>query len=170
MICFPWPALPVAALLLIAAPTSHAARPAAHAAEPSTPVTLRPQPGTALEATARQLVAKDIGDVRAGEDRPLLLIGTAPLSPRPSDRPALFVQLQSARQCGSAGCSTLVYLWRHGTYERVLDGADGRISVSSRHTKGMADLVAEGERYVWDGTAYRDTNPGPAIDLRPRRR
>lgn len=171
MIPASWPVL-AAALLLIATP-SLAARPAPHPAAPAdagTPVVLRQQPGTALDAAARQLVAKDVGDVRAGGDRPLVLVGTASLSAKPGDRPALFVQVQSARQCGSAGCSTLVYLWRNGIYERVLDGADGKLTVSAHRTGGMADILSDGERYVWDGSAYRDANPGPAIDLRPRRR
>ena len=145
------------------------ARPAV-AADPATPVLLRPQPGTALDATARQLVARDVGDLRAGGGKVLLLLGTAPLSAKPADRPALFVQVQSARQCGSAGCSTLVYAWQHNAYQRVLDGVDGHVAVSAHRTRGMADLVADTERYVWDGAAYRDATPGPAIDLKPRTR
>lgn len=165
-----------AALLAIATPASQAARPAPHAtarAETPTPVTLRPQPGTALDAAARQLVAKDIGDARTGDSSALVLVGSAALSSKPGERQALFVQVQSARQCGSAGCSTLVYLWRNGAYERVLDGVDGRMAVSPHRTLGMADLVADENRYVWDGTSYRDATPGPAApnpDLRPRRK
>ena len=165
-----------AALLAITTPTSQAARPAPHAAaraETATPVTLRPQPGTTLDTAARQLVAKDIGDARTGDRSTIVLVGSAPLGSKSGDRPALFVQVQSPRQCGSAGCSTLVYLWRNGAYERVLDGVDGRMAVSAHHTLGMADLVADDSRYVWDGTSYRDATPGPAApnpDLRPRRK
>ena len=170
--------LAVTTLLLMAAPAAHGARPAVPAAsapraEAAAPVNLRPQPGTALDAAARQLVAKDVGDVRSGDRSALVLVGSAMLSTRPGERPALFVQVQSARQCGSAGCSTLVYLWRNGGYVRVLDGVDGHMAVSAHHTLGMADLLADQDRYVWDGTSYRDATPGPAApnpDIRPRRK
>lgn len=170
--------LAVAALLLVVAHTSHAARPGTPAAtvpraEPATPVNLRPQPGTALDVAARQLAAKDIGDLQAGDRSVLVLVGSATLASKPGERPALFVQVQSARQCGSAGCSTLVYLWRNGSYVRVLDGVDGPIAVSAHHTLGMADLLADQDRYVWDGTSYRDATPGPAApnpDIRPRKK
>ena len=170
--------LAVAALLLIVAPTSHAAHPATPAAsapraEPATSVNLRPQPGTALDTAARQLAAKDIGDVQTGDRSVLVLVGSAALGSKPGERPALFIQVQSARQCGSAGCSTLVYLWRNGSYVRVLDGVDGRMAVSAHHTLGMADLLADKDRYVWDGTSYRDATPGPSApnpDIRPRRK
>ena len=140
-------------------------------AETATPVSLRPQPGTALDTAARRLVAGDIGDARKGARSALVLVGSAVLSSKAGERPALFVQVQSARQCGSAGCSTLVYLWRNGGYERVLDGVDGRMAVSGHHTLGMADLVTDESHYVWDGSSYRDATPGPAApnpDLKPR--
>ena len=99
-----------------------------------------------------------------------MLVGSARLSAAASDRPALFVQLQSARECGSAGCETVVFLWRNGGYTRVLDGVGGRVSVAGTRTGGMADLVTEHERYVWGGTEYRSTRPAPNIDLRRPRR
>ena len=157
--------LAVLALLLAAAAPVRQPPPAR---EPSTAVVMQERPGTVLDATARQLVAQDLGEARQAGEQPLLLVGSASLTARPADPPALFVQLQSARECGSAGCSTTVYMQRSGRWVKVLDSAEGRIAVSSRRTGGMSDLVAENERYVWNGTVYRDTRPAPAVDLRPR--
>ena len=44
---------------------------------------------------------------------------------------ALFVQLQSASLCGSAGCSTSVYLHRGGDWLKVLDSVSGPIRAYS---------------------------------------
>jgi hypothetical protein len=153
-----------------------AARPAAtRAAAPAatTPasgaITLAERPGTPLDATARQLVARDLSESRSSGDTPLLLTGAASLGSA-SDRPALFVQLQSSRECGSAGCSTTVYLWQKSAWKRVLDGVGGRIVVGPSKTRGMADLVTDNVRYVWTGTEYRDSRPAPAaVDLRRRK-
>ncbi len=141
----------------------------AAAAPAATPVPLAPQPGSVLDRAARSLLASDLEDARRNHDKPLVLVGTAKLGAA-SDRPALFVQLQSARMCGSAGCSTSVFLWRGGAYKRVLDGVGGKLSVASTKHRGMFDLVSDEARFVWNGTEYQDTRPAPAIDLRPRRR
>ena len=130
-------------------------------------VTLSPQPGTPLDQAARALVTEDLAEAGRAGERPLLLVGSAPLGTA-SDRPALFVQLQSARECGSAGCSTGVWLWRGGKWVRVLDGASGTLAVAATRTRGMADLVAGKERYAWTGRAYRDVRGAPAVDLRRR--
>ncbi|GAC1347999.1 MAG: hypothetical protein NVSMB18_34800 [Acetobacteraceae bacterium] len=143
-------------LLLGAAPVRQA----------GTPVPLQSQPGTPLDAAARSLVAEDLAAAQARGEKPLLLTGSARLG---GDRPALFVQLQAPRECGSAGCTTAVYAWVHGAWSRVLDGSTGRLAVATTHTRGMADLLTDGERYVWTGTTYRSTHPAPAVDLRPRR-
>jgi hypothetical protein len=149
--------LACAALLLgAAAPT----RPPA-----GVPVTLQAQPGTQLDQVARQLVADDLQAAASRGDRPLVLIGTAKLG---GDRPALFVQLQSPQECGSAGCSTSVYAFVRGAWSRVLDGTSGRLAVASTRTRGWSDLLANDERYVWTGTAYRSTRPAPSVDLRPK--
>ncbi len=132
-----------------------------------TPVVMSAQPGTPLEQTARSLVAQDLANARRSGDRPLVLIGSARLGTA-AERPALFVQLQSSRQCGSRGCSTAVYAWLKGRWTKVLDDASGRITVSPTKHGGMADLVASTERYAWTGTTYASTRPAPAIDLRPR--
>lgn len=151
-------------LVLLALPLLLAAAPA-----PAVPVVFAHQPGAVLDRTARGLVAQDLAEsVRAGE-RPLVLVGTAHLGAA-ADRPALFVQLQSPRQCGSAGCSTSVFAWTGGRYQKVLDGVAGRMAVAGTRHAGMADLQAGNETYAWNGKAYADTVPAPAIDLRPRRR
>ena len=151
-------ALACAAVLLAAAAPSKP--------QTGTPVALQAQPGTPLDQAARQLVADDLAAATARGDRPLVLIGSARLG---GDRPALFVQLQSPKECGSAGCTTSVYAYRNGGWTRVLDSAAGRLTVASSRTHGMADLIANDERYVWTGTAYRSTRPAPAVDVRPRR-
>ena len=149
----------IAALLLAAA--APATRPA------GTPVPLQSQPGTPLDAVARGLVAQDLAEAGRSGERPLLLVGSARLGSA-TDRAAVFVQLQSPRECGSAGCSTAVYAWIKGGWKKVLDGASGRLAVAATRTGGMADLLANDERYVWTGAEYRDTRPAPAVDLRPR--
>lgn len=140
------------------------------AAPRSTPVPLTSQPGSQLEAAARSLIAQDLGEAGREGERPLLLVGSAKLGTGAQDRPALFVQLQSARECGSAGCTTSVYLWRNGAWARVLDGAEGILALSATRTRGMADLVTEKNRFVWNGTEYRDPTPAPQVDLTPRTR
>lgn len=152
--------LPLILLLAAAGPPRQAA---------STPVALTPQPGSTLDRAARLLLAEDLADAKARGEKPLVLVGSAMLGSA-SDRPALFVQLQSARMCGSGGCSSSLFLWRNGHYELVLDGVGGTIAVSAHKTRGMADLIGADSRYVWTGKEYRDTRPAPAIDLRPHRR
>ena len=140
------------------------------AAPAPTPVALTAQPGTQLDASARALMAADLAEAGRSGEKPLLLVGAAKLGSGPTDRQALFVQLQSARECGSAGCSTSVYLWRDGVWKRVLDGVSGKVALASTRTKGMADLVTDKARYVWTGTEYRDPRPAPQVDLTPRTR
>ena len=132
------------------------------------PVPLHARPGSPLDATARQLVARDLAESKRAGDRPLVLVGSATLG-RKGQSPALFVQLQSARECGSAGCSTSVWLQRGRAWERVLDGVAGKLSVSEHRTRGMADLLTGNARYVWTGREYEDARPAPKIDLRPHR-
>ena len=129
------------------------------------PVRLQAQPGTPLDTAARQLVADDLAAAKARGDRPIVLTGTADIG---AERPALFVQLQSRQECGSAGCTTSVFTWDRGGWKLALDGTTGRLSVSSKKTRGRAELVADSDRFVWTGTAYRSTTPAPALDLRPR--
>ena len=124
-------------------------------------VELRSQPGTSLDRAARQLAASDIQDSLRHGDRPLVLVGSARLDGS-EQGPALFVQLQAPRLCGSAGCSTAVYIPVHGTsrhgWKKVLDDVTGRILVDAEQHGGMHDLIVHGhERFVWNGETYRGT-------------
>ena len=133
------------------------------------PVAMTAQPGTELDATARRLVAADLKEAGQAGDRPLVLVGSARIG-GPHDRPALFVQLQSARECGSAGCSTSAYVFGPKGWHKVLDAATGPIIVDPTRHRGMADLVVDRhDRFVWNGQFYTDTRPAPSINLRPRR-
>lgn len=129
-------------------------------------VALTTQPGSALEATAKRLVAGDLKQSRSEGDPPVMLVGSARLADGGGPA-ALFVQVQSASFCGSAGCSTSVYV-RHGAgWTKVMDSISGPIKVSPRTHKGMHDLLVHGhDRWVWNGHVYADTLPTPDVDLR----
>ena len=133
---------------------------------PVGPVRLAPQPGTPLDATARQVAAADLSDGDAGA---LLLLGSQHLGTAGTG-PALFVQVQSQRSCGSAGCSTSVYLPTRAGWTKVLDAVSGDVVVEAAQHAGMHDLlVGKNDRWVWKGSAYADTLPAPQVDLRPHR-
>lgn len=135
---------------------------------PSSPVTLQSNPGTKTDATARTLSADDLEAARSRGDQPLVLTARATLG---GAQPALFVQLQSQQECGSAGCSTSVYSIERGRWQRVIDSATGLLRVSAKKTRGRNDIISENDRYVWNGTAYRSLDPAPATpDLRPHSR
>lgn len=156
-----------------AAPSRHRRSRAVHAAAAHAApaggvlVVLAHRPLTAEDAIARQLTAPDVRASAGQGDPPLVLVGTARLGP-PGQRPALFVQLQSADLCGSAGCSTSVYLHDGGEWRKVLDSISGPIRVDAHRHGGMADLVVgDDDRWVWTGSAYADTVAAPPIiDLR----
>ncbi len=149
--------LGLAAFLIAAAP-----------AHPRTPVALVPQPGTAMDRTARELVGQELAEAGQSGEKPLLLVAASRLG-GPHDRPALFVQLQSARECGSAGCSTSVYRWDKGRWQKVLDAVSGPIAVDTASHGGMRDLIVhDTDRWIWNGHAYADANPAPQVDLKPR--
>ncbi|MBC7801486.1 MAG: hypothetical protein H7Z10_12765 [Gemmatimonadaceae bacterium] len=133
------------------------------------PVVLSSQPGTPLDQTARELVSQDLLEAGSTGEAPLLLIGTALLGTA-TDRAVLFVQLQSPRECGSSGCSTSAFAWLKTSrqWTKVLDSVGGSITVATTRQRGMLDLVAGQERYGWTGSAYVNTRPAPAVDLRPR--
>lgn len=138
---------------------------------PGLPIVLAAQPGTPLDQTARTLLADDLAEAARQGDEPLLLVGAVRLGGA-TDRPVLFVQLQSPRQCGSSGCATSAYAWLKGKggsrWAKVLDSVGGQIALASTKHRGMSDLVAGAERYAWSGAAYVNTRPAPAVDLRPR--
>jgi hypothetical protein len=128
-------------------------------------VTLTTQPGSALEATAQKLVAGDLNQSNKDGAPPVLLVGSAALSTHRAPQ-ALFVQVQSAAFCGSAGCSSSVYVKQGHGWRKVMDSISGPIKVSPRSHHGMHDLLVHGgDRWVWTGTAYADTLPTPTIDL-----
>ncbi len=128
-------------------------------------MTLQAKPGTPVDALAHGLVAEDLAAARSRGDAPLVLTGAANLG---GDRPAIFIQLQSPSECGSAGCTTSVFAYEHGAWKRVLDGTTGKLTVASGRTRGRADLLSDQERYIWTGSAYRSTSPAPAVNLRPQ--
>lgn len=133
-------------------------------AAPARPVLLTAQPDSPLDATARTLTRYDLEQAAHHGDRPLVLIGSARLDPK-SKEAALFVQLQSASLCGSAGCSTSVYLHRGDDWLKVLDSVSGPIRVLGTTHGGMYDLmVNDDDRWIWNGNGYRDTLAAPAMD------
>lgn len=155
--------------------THHASSHTRHRAAPKTtsssskgnPVILSQQPGTELDKQARKLAAEDIATSRRHKEEPLVLIGSAPLSTKKGDV-ALFIELQSAALCGSAGCSTDVYLHKDQDWVKILDSVSGQISVLPTSHLGMYDLLVDGsDRWVWDGNTYQDTiNAAPIGNLR----
>ncbi len=148
---------PLAALLLAAAAP----------AIPTGKVALTARPGTPLDRTARQVAAADVSD---GGPKALLLLGSQPLGTA-GIGPALFVEVQSERACGSAGCSVSVYLPGKAGWAKVLDAVSGGVVVDPAQHRGMHDLlVNESDRWVWNGQTYVDTVPTPVVDLRPHRR
>ncbi len=163
-------ASPQAAKPRVARHVSHAHRRApaavsAPAAGTDAAVALTTQPGSELETTATRLVASDLRQSRSAGDPPVMLVGSARLSVKPGPA-ALFVQVQSADFCGSAGCSTSAYLRNGASWTKVLDSISGPIRVSRRSHLGMYDLLVHGrDRWVWNGTAYADTLPSPDVDL-----
>ncbi|WP_025886714.1 hypothetical protein [Asaia prunellae] len=125
------------------------------------PVVLTAQPGTNLDQVARQLNAADLADAAKHNDNPVVLVASAPLSSDQGDM-ALFVQLQSARLCGSAGCSTSVYLRHKGGWKLVLDSVSGAISVLPTRHNNMHDLqIDKNDRWTWNGSSYQDSITAP---------
>ncbi|EHH69057.1 hypothetical protein [Gluconobacter morbifer] len=153
---------------LTAATTGHTRHSTRHgrataAAPGPAPVILTANPGTKLDADARKLNADDLQDAAKHHDQPVVLTGSAPLSSGKNDE-ALFVQLQSARLCGSAGCTTSVYLKHNNSWTTVLDSINGDISVLPTRHKGMHDLlVGKNDRWIWDGNQYQDTMSAPPM-------
>ncbi|MEZ7136056.1 MULTISPECIES: hypothetical protein [Komagataeibacter] len=122
------------------------------------PVILAQHPGTELDRQARRLMVEDLHTATTHGERPVLLTGSGQLSDDPS-RTALFVQVQSVSLCGSAGCSTSVYLPdARRNWTRVLDSVSGPVVITPQTHDGMHDLLVDGtDRWVWNGTTYTDT-------------
>ena len=140
---------------------THHHRHAVH--ESGAAVLLTRQPGTSQDRAARTLNAEDLqGAARHGEE-PLVLVGSAHLAASGGD-PALFVQLQSASLCGSAGCSTSVYLRHDRSWRKVLDSVSGPIRVMKQIHDGVHDLVVgKNDRWIWDGHVYQDSLSAPPL-------
>ena len=128
------------------------------------PIVLAPAPGTPADTVARNALAQALADATRAGEKPLVLVGQARLG-RPTDRAALFVQLQSARECGSAGCSTSLLVWSPQGWRRVLDGVIGAVTVAPSRHYGWSDLVADKETYVWTGQVYRNARPVPNVRI-----
>jgi len=132
-------------------------------ADSGKPVILTQEPGTDLDKQARKLNQSDLSASAAKGDTPIVLVGSAPLSANREDV-ALFVQLQSARLCGSAGCSTSIYLGHHNEWTKILDSVSGTINVLKSQHNGLHDLlVGKQDKWTWDGHTYQDTMAAPAI-------
>jgi len=129
-------------------------------------VALTQQPGSALERQAAKLMESDIRAARKAHETPLLLVGSAPIG---AGKTGLFVQVQSAVLCGSAGCSTSVFLPNGHGWKRVLDSVSGPIEVGTAMHGGMHDLIVDArDRWVWAGQAYRYTLPVPqSVPIKP---
>jgi hypothetical protein len=139
---------------------------AAHPKPAGRAVVLTTQPGSRLEHDAARLMQDDLGAAQKAGERPVMLVGSARLSSTVKQA-ALFVQVQSASLCGSAGCSTSVFIKHGKTWQRVLDSVSGPIKVSPVLHHGMHDLLVHGsDRWIWSGKSYTDTLPAPAIDLK----
>ncbi len=147
----------VAFAVLLIAPGAFAAREA---------VKLVPQPGTELEKAARALNAEDLARALQAGDAPLVLVGEVQLGGA-SMGPALFVQLQSERECGSAGCNTTGYIRRNSQWVVILDSIGGSIEVDQVRHGGMRDLLVDHtNRWQWNGKRYVQTIVGKKAKLR----
>ena len=156
-----------AALMGLASGAADAATHHRHHRASGAPVLLSRQPGGSQDRAARQLNAHDLRAAARHGEHPLVLVGSARLSGKGGD-PALFVQLQSASLCGSAGCSTSVYLRHAHHWRKVLDSVSGPIRVMPQLHHGMHDLlVGRNDRWIWDGLVYQDSLAAPPLnDLR----
>lgn len=143
---------PLLATLLLAASPAQAAR---------QPLVLTPQPGSETEQIARGLVADDLAQAAAKGEAPLVLVASVRLGAA-NQPPVLFIQLQSARECGSAGCTTSAYRRQGARWQLILDSIGGPIAVDSTRHHGLRDLIVEStQRWIFDGTAYRDPRDKP---------
>ena len=160
------PFLLAGATLLLSVSAGAATHHGHHASrESGSAVTLSRQPGSAQDHAARTLNAEDMQDAIRHGETPLVLVGSAPLSSTASHGDsALFVQLQSARLCGSAGCSTSVYLRHDRAWRKLLDSVSGPIRVMKASHGGMHDLmVGRNDRWIWDGHVYQDSLAAPPL-------
>lgn len=120
-------------------------------------VALTDQRGSTLDSAARVLNAEDLAAAARHNDKPLVLVGSAPLSANGKNM-GLFVQVQAASLCGSAGCSTDVYVRRGGAWTKVLDSVSGPVELLPTSHGGFKDILVDGsDRWVWKNNTYVDT-------------
>ncbi len=134
---------------------------------PGSPVVLKPRPGTEADRIARQLMARELAKSNRFGDSPAVLVTTARLG-KSHDSDVLFVQIQSPRDCGSAGCDTVSFRHTNGRWIRILDTVSGTIRIAATQHRGMRDLIVQDvDRRIWDGEKYAATVPAPPGDLAP---
>lgn len=122
------------------------------------PVVLASRPGTRTDSLARQLMARDIESARKYGVEPLVLVGTARLGNASNDE-VLFVQLQSASECGSAGCTTVTFRRSGSGWTRIVDTVSGTMQIAEARHRGMPELIEQdGSHMIWDGSKYREAN------------
>ncbi len=103
------------------------------------PVELAASPGSEADQLARQLMARELERDRQHGENPLVLVGMGRFNETDE---MLFVQLQSAGDCGSAGCNTIAFQFTRGRWVRVVDTVgSGRIGASSHH--GRPDVIVQ---------------------------
>jgi len=118
------------------------------------PIVPRERPGTPEDTVARQLMAMELAKAAQSGEKPLVLVSSARLGNTASSH-VLFVQIQSARECGSAGCDTVSFRHVNGKWVRIMDTVSGPIRIATTQNKGMRDLiVGHSTKLVWNGTKY----------------
>ncbi len=104
-------------------------------------VEVRARPGSEAERLARQLMAPEIESAQAHGEDPLVLVGMGRLN---DVEELLFVQLQSPRECGSAGCTTVSFRYTGGRWIRIMDTVGGTaFRIATSHHRGMPDLIVQ---------------------------
>jgi len=117
---------------------------------------VEPLSEASVVAAGEALMAQDIESARKYGENPLVLIGMARLGNGKDDE-LLFVQLQSASECGSAGCSTVTFRRSAGGWHRILDTVSGPMQIAEARHRGMPDLIGQdGIHMIWDGSKYRE--------------
>jgi hypothetical protein len=117
----------------------------------SAPIALASQPGTPTDRIARLLMSKELTRARRAGENPTVLSAVARLA----NSDVLFVQIRSARECGSGGCDTVSFKSSRGRWITILDTVGGTIRVAESHHRGMPDLIIKGtDKLIWDGARY----------------
>ena len=105
------------------------------------------QPGTQADQVVRQLMARELAESSRSGETPIVLVASARLG----------AARESARECGSAGCSTVSFRFTHGTWAKIMDTVGGPIRLTAMCHRGMSDLVVQPtSRPVWDRQQYAD--------------